>query len=572
MSLTLQKLHSESVSGCAPDAELAAVAAFAERAATVLERFHCDLPAIRLTHGLCPVAELRALVGSVTPDAPFESRLQGPVCSRRASERVFEILARAGDRHTTAFRSAGAESWSIPLCLEDALVGERRAVCVAAGSTPDLEVGSVVTHWNGVPIERALAARAGQVAGSHPAARRALALRSLTGRTSGNMLEPQAEWVDVTFAAPGGPARTRRFGWRPSGLAVGASVGARAAEAGHTAAEPDAKQSSFPAQASWGWLSREEKIGRLRLRRMVEVEELEGLRDWLGRVRGLVLDLRGNGGGAVETSDWLLGLLGGSAPPRRQLFQFRDTRATRDMLARHGAWRSWAEPSEPGWLAPRPITAVEALDPAGALPRVEWVVVLVDALTYSAAELLAAGLRQRRGALLVGPDPATGGGGANAWSYPTLQQLHPTAQVALERRATEATWAGAATRDAAVRRWAAASARTVHGGASCETGGTWMVSSDRGSETCHDVLQWLPEHDTEHLSFFDRSRPALPDLPDGFGLQLAVRRAVSPPGPDGACRPLGPQQVDVQLQRSVEDLQCDDARLLRRCAALGPRR
>jgi len=51
------------------------------------------------------------------------------------------------------------------------------------------------------------------------------------------------------------------------------------------------------------------------------------------------------------------------------------------------------------------------------------VVLLVDALTYSAADMFAAGFADNGIGVIIGADPSTGGGGANKWSHSQLLEL-----------------------------------------------------------------------------------------------------------------------------------------------------
>ncbi|MBV7339637.1 hypothetical protein KFU94_67780 [Chloroflexi bacterium TSY] len=59
--------------------------------------------------------------------------------------------------------------------------------------------GVEITHWNGIPIERAVQINAEREEGSNLAARFAFGLNALTIRDLGRSLPPDEEWVVVTF-------------------------------------------------------------------------------------------------------------------------------------------------------------------------------------------------------------------------------------------------------------------------------------------------------------------------------------------------------------------------------------
>ena len=70
-----------------------------------------------------------------------------------------------------------------------------------------------VKYWNGVPIERAVDVNAARFAGSNTAARHARGVESLTLRPLRIHLPPDEEWVDVGYVGTDGVERELRQKW-----------------------------------------------------------------------------------------------------------------------------------------------------------------------------------------------------------------------------------------------------------------------------------------------------------------------------------------------------------------------
>jgi hypothetical protein len=141
---------------------------------------------------------------------------------------------------------------------------------------------------------------------------------------------------------------------------------------------------------------------------------------------GLILDVRGNGGGLVTASEGLLQLL---TPHQVQpsLFSFIATPLTVAICA-DPSLAEW-EPSlvrsvETGEQHSQgfPITAPEDANRRG--QQYQGPVVLVtDALCYSATDIFAAGFQDNGVGTILGVSGNTGAGGANVWTHALLSQI-----------------------------------------------------------------------------------------------------------------------------------------------------
>jgi hypothetical protein len=144
---------------------------------------------------------------------------------------------------------------------------------------------------------------------------------------------------------------------------------------------------------------------------------------------GLILDIRGNPGGQIRLAERILQLLSPrEIKPLR--FHFPRTPLVKQIIeslrttgAPSTEFAAWLEPhpdddlSEDALLTPgRTITPAARANDTGQVYQGP-VVLLFDALTYSAADMFAAGFQDHEIGELIGVDCSTGGGGANAWSY-----------------------------------------------------------------------------------------------------------------------------------------------------------
>src|SRR5262249_7877128 len=81
------------------------------------------------------------------------------------------------------------------------------------GLPPDFQPGIDLTHWNGIPIDRAVEINAEREAGSNPDARHARGLESLTLRPMVVTAPPDEEWV-ATGSLSSGQQREARIAWK----------------------------------------------------------------------------------------------------------------------------------------------------------------------------------------------------------------------------------------------------------------------------------------------------------------------------------------------------------------------
>lgn len=330
--------------------------------------------------------------------------------------------------------------------------------------------GVEITHWNGVPIDRAVDRYARLETGGRPDARKARALETLTFRPLRYALLPDEDWIVVSFLTGNQSRNEVKLNWRfaeeeDTPRVARTEGAAQLAYAGDPLAEtvrrikkmlfatekwyeadkgelPELEASIAANRDAHKWFTG--KFQDSIAARVVPVSglgEFGLLRIWSFDLRdddafvdevieilgalprtGLIIDLRGNPGGLIWAAERLLQLFTPN-PVEPSRFSMLATDLSRSMAearqnrGRLAAWRrSLISAVVSGELYSRavPLTPPERCNDIGQ-KYPGPVVGVVDANTYSAGDLFAAGLVDNRIGTLISVDRATGAGGANVW-------------------------------------------------------------------------------------------------------------------------------------------------------------
>jgi len=449
-----------------------------DQALLIMEQNYVHLPYKRAMYGIDPVQRLRLLRYQLDqlegqplpPDIEFHAELT----------RIFHSLR---DLHTTyrlpyPFREVVA--W-LPFLVEEYWEPEssqRRYVISKVVGEGDVKrlLGAEVLHWNGVPIETAVAVNAERQAGSNSEARHARGLNSLTIRPLDRGLPPDEDWVTVRYRDADGDIGELRQEWlvfiprSALGSQAADEVEAQAALGldDHTDYIQEAKKvlysppqvlehersasearivnarGALPTSMPSVFRAREVDTQRGRLGHVriftFSVPEAGEFIEELGRLveqlpeKGLILDVRGNGGGLITAAEGSLQLFTSQriAPQRAQFINTPLNLALCEMnpddqpgSVRLGRWvESIREAVQTGaaYSLGFPITSPAELD--GISRRYFGPVALItDALCYSATDMFAAGFQDHEIGPVIGVHGNTGAGGANVWSYGLLRQI-----------------------------------------------------------------------------------------------------------------------------------------------------
>jgi len=375
----------------------------------------------RRAAGIDPVAALDALAR------------QPPEPTLERQERLLAVYAAFGDRHTSCLLPAPLRTALayLPFTVAEYHDAGQPRVAVVASTTTELPAGDVLVAWNGEPIEAVLAHHGARQWGANPAARRAKALQTLTRRPLAFLPPPTGTHVTLTCAS----GRTATLAWRVVDLARIDSTGPAPGAAGDR--DPDRVTL---AGRPYGYL-RITSFHRTPAALLAELaERTRGMPE-----AGCIIDLRGCEDGVIAAGENLLQLFT-DRPIRPLSFELRITDRICSLARTAPALAAWRAPIEEaaragrGFSAGRPLTRIL---PTGRVYRGP-IVVLVDALTFSTAEMFAAGVQDHDIGVVLGVAPSTGGGGACAWSDALLYQLagdealalrpdHPRFRVAVQR-------------------------------------------------------------------------------------------------------------------------------------------
>jgi C-terminal processing protease CtpA/Prc len=291
----------------------------------------------------------------------------------------------------------------------------------------------------------------------------------MTIRWLGQSLPPDEKWVDVTFRPKGArPDRraTARFEWlvfqqdaTPNGHGVAKAVaGLRHAIGMDERCEVERQvrrelfqmRSKGPLPRAFGEnqpvASAMEDVfpacgdvttpagtfGYLRIATFNVEHDRPFLREFIRLVgqlspKGLIIDVRGNGGGLITAGERLLQLLTpGPIDPVR--FSFLNTPRTARLAANYRFLHQWkasidqAVETGTDFSQGFPLSSLASCNDIG--QKYQGPVVLItDALCYSTTDIFAAGFQDHRIGTILGVDPATGAGGANVWEYALIAQL-----------------------------------------------------------------------------------------------------------------------------------------------------
>lgn len=441
------------------------------QALILIEQNYAHLPLKRAMHSIDPVQRLKLLLQTLetAPDA-------GQPSEPEFHAELTDIFTSLRDLHTNYLLPApfNAMSAFLPFIVEDYFeAGGRKYIVphiVPGFSHPTFVAGVEITHWNGMPIERAVWNNAQRYAGSNREARHARGVETLTARALRIAPPPDESWVVVGYRTLAGKAAELRFDWQvnpplPTSLdAQAAANPAAAASLGldleqdiirrmrlalfapqvvadrKKAREKTARGGSFgdlESQLPGIFTAREVNtpagtFGLLRVRTFSHWPPEEFVAEFLRLIanlpqNGLIIDVRGNGGGVIMNGELILQTLTARRIEPEPL-QFVNTPLNCEICRRNGPASPWTDLS--AWVesieqalrtgavfsAGFPISDPEQCNAIGQ-KYFGPVVAIIDGLCYSTTDIFAAGFQDHEIGPVLGTDGNTGAGGANVWEH-----------------------------------------------------------------------------------------------------------------------------------------------------------
>ena len=430
-----------------------------EQALLLMEMNYVHLPMKRAIHAIDPIQQLKLLRFQL---ADWNEELENTIDFHR---RMLSIFGSTRDLHTLyllpePYRDCTAYlPFLIELCFERD--GPRFIVTrtAANGEAPapggdreaPFERGVEVLGWNGVSIQRAIEINGELQSGSNPDARFARGLDNLTIRPLNSSLPPDEHWVDILYRAKNGVIASHREYWlvhttRDADESSTPHSRKRAALDLKRKRILEVKKKLYPRDdnATLGSIKdvlyalkktvNEQAVGYIRLFSF-DVDDTSRFVKAFTRLitkadfpqDGLVLDVRGNPGGNIRAAESLLQLF----TPNRiepELFEFINTPLNFQICrSAPDNWdlKAWLPSIRDSVLtgatysAGFPMTSDARCNGIGQI-YYGPVVLITDALSYSATDIFAAGFQDNEVGTVLSTGGNTGAGGANFWSLDDL--------------------------------------------------------------------------------------------------------------------------------------------------------
>lgn len=443
-----------------------------DQALVLLSENYVHLPLKESLYAINPVQKLRLLREELSGNLA-DGGFDGDLGFHR---RLLEVFLSTRDLHTnyilpSPFRE---KTVFVPFLVEDYFDSEdapnqrRFLVTKVAGGVSDssFAVGVEITRWNGVNIERAVEINGERFAGSNREASRARGIETLTVRPLLRSLPPEEDFVLVEYRDSNGDLRETRFDWvvfspdignmaalqqldeltataqgidleqaivrwvkkilfAPEAVALSAKMARR-----HQPKRGQGLQSLLPDTLEAKALDIDSShYGYVRIRSFSVSDADQFVREFIRLAEllpqdGLIIDVRGNGGGLIPAGEQLLQILT-PHPVEPTLFQMLVTRLNRQLVESLGFLAPWrnsmrqAVQTGASYSQGFPITQPDKANEIG--QRYYGPVVLItDALCYSTTDIFAAGFQDHGIGTIIGIDNNTGAGGANVWSHDLL--------------------------------------------------------------------------------------------------------------------------------------------------------
>ncbi|MDH3340198.1 MAG: S41 family peptidase [Nitrosopumilus sp.] len=443
-----------------------------ENALTLLDDVYVHLPLKKAMHAIDPVQKLKLLRHRLS-----ETNTKDMDPELEFHKEMLDIFNSLRDLHTNYVlpKPFSDHVALLPFEIESYIKNNKRKFIVTKIFSETLpssfKPGSEIVYWNGVPMERAVEINADRYAGSNLAARFARGLETMTMRPMSMMLPPDEEWVTIVYKTLSGDQFEFDENWMAyapdntgtanhSNIALGKYSDvlgvdfladqihnvkkivfapkkffeiekrmSKIKSVKEKAKHAQGLESIFPNAFYAKKIS--DKIGYIRIFTFsIEDGPLEFVDEFLRLLMqmpkdGLILDVRGNGGGFVWASEMLLQFL---TPDNivPQPFQFVSSPVTLEISRNYEYAKPWQDSLSRAvsigaiFSQGIPLTPPENTNYAGQHYHGP-VVLITNALCYSATDIFATSFQDHNIGPVIGIDANTGAGGANVWNYEQLR-------------------------------------------------------------------------------------------------------------------------------------------------------
>jgi C-terminal processing protease CtpA/Prc len=326
--------------------------------------------------------------------------------------------------------------------------------------------GVEILFWNNIPIERIVELNAITQSGSNQDAQRARSIDTLTIRSLGASLPPDENLVRLTCRDVNGAIFNVEYEWMTSFYPPHFSLQSTNDIASSLAYGCDFDTLTInnvkfgfyvgnrTKNNDWIWppnnqnmkgklitSDKGERVGYIRIFNFSTDSETEFVNQFLHvldelkqqKIAGLIIDIRGNGGGRIPACELLLAKLSGKKF-KPQSFQFLSSGLTLNLTSLHSKnkglidfspWNDSLKKSNPTgelYSLGNNISKFKESDHSKEV-FIKPMILITDALCYSAADMFAAGFQDLKIGKILGVHGNTGAGGANVWSHQLIYIL-----------------------------------------------------------------------------------------------------------------------------------------------------
>ncbi|MBE9216582.1 hypothetical protein IQ247_28655 [Plectonema cf. radiosum LEGE 06105] len=415
-----------------------------EQALSFIENIYVHLPLKRARNAVDPLQRLKLLKYRLVKMNELNFQ-----------QEMISIFTELRDLQTVYLPPMPYQSinFVLPFLIDEFYEGNQRFYVVSHVNEdfehPNFHKGVIITHWNGIPIERAIELNGIRTYGNNERSGRIHSLNSMTVRSGSKYLVADEEWLYISYLTANQEHYEHRFQWQTWNLPATQVIG-NSKVYGSLGVDFEAvklqkiKKSLFASIAKrdnqicdetdfkWSIYSTDSgEFGYMKIPSFMIYDRQQFIQDLIRVLEelprdGLIIDVRGNSGGYIEAGEMILQLFT-TNKIQPALFQFINTPTTLKIASE--PWKSSIECSlDTGNVYSRayPISGnSDYIDEINQYGKKYFgpVILITDTLSYGATEIFAAGFQDNAIGPILGINGNTGGGGANVWEYDDL--FHP---------------------------------------------------------------------------------------------------------------------------------------------------
>lgn len=449
-----------------------------DQAKTLFNQAYVHLPLKKAKHASNPIQQLAVLRDEIL-NSTF------PLREIEFHKEMIRIFNSVRDLHTSYYLPApfNGKVAFLPFFIEEYFEEDEPHYIISKIVYPlkndPFTKGVEVIAWNGIPIQRAIKINSDRYAGSNESARHVRGLDSMTFRPLAMMLAPEEEVVKIDYFDKKRKRRSKTFKWMvASNLRDPRSedqFNESKLSSGYdyfTHLVHEVKKSFFAPKKfrkryiqkkglsvfkSGNYMYREgfelnfkarlffknnQQYGYIRLFSFNTDDPdafASAFRELLKVLPDkVIIDIRNNGGGDIRAAEYILQVLS-KKKIIPQSAQFINSNLTEYLCHQHSPSKQYKELNLCKWqdtfrdmrqtgadyTLGFPITSPKELAKYRSKEKKD-LVLIVDALCYSAADIFAAGFQDHRLGKVIGAHENTGAGGANVWTHSILHELTTT--------------------------------------------------------------------------------------------------------------------------------------------------